>query len=76
MSDFRMGTIWGKGFAQAQVHTVNSTSAEGTSVIDIMHECLSKTLSPNCPHAEIAFSSSRNLILMMFFKSDNMTNCH
>ena len=45
MSDFRMGTIWGKGFAQAQVHTVNSTSAEGTSVIDIMHECLSKTLS-------------------------------
>ena len=28
MSDFTMRTILGKGFAQAQVHTVNSTSAE------------------------------------------------
>ena len=28
MSDFRMGTILGKGFAQAQVHTVNRTSGE------------------------------------------------
>ena len=26
MFDFTMGTILGKGFAQAQVHTVNSTS--------------------------------------------------
>ena len=31
MSDFTMGTILGKGFAQAQVPTVNSTSAFGTS---------------------------------------------
>ena len=66
MSDFRMGTILGKGFAQAQVHTVNSTSAEGTSAIDSMHECLSKTLSQNSPHAEIAFSISRNLKLIRF----------
>ena len=61
MSDFRMGTILGKGFAQAQVHTVNSTSAEGTSAIDSMHECLSKTLSQDCPHGEIAFSGSSHL---------------
>ena len=31
MSNFAMGTILGKGFPQAQVHTVHSTSAEGTS---------------------------------------------
>ena len=30
MSNFAMGTILGKGFAQAQVHTNHSTSAEGT----------------------------------------------
>ena len=29
MSDFTMRTFLGKGFAQAQVHTVNSTSAKG-----------------------------------------------
>ena len=28
-----MGTISGMGFAQAQVHTVQSTSAEGTSAM-------------------------------------------
>ena len=28
MSNFAMGTILGKGFAQAQVHTNHSTSAE------------------------------------------------
>ena len=28
MSDFAMGTILGKGFPQAKVHTVHSTSAE------------------------------------------------
>ena len=28
-----MGTILGKGFAQAQVHTNHSTSAEGTSAV-------------------------------------------
>ena len=44
MSDFIMGTILGKGFAQAQVHIVNSMSAEGTSAFDNMHECLSKPL--------------------------------
>ena len=29
MSNFSMGTISGMGFAQAQVYTVHSTSAEG-----------------------------------------------
>ena len=61
MSDFTMGTILGKGFAQAQVHTVNCTSAKGTSATDCMHECLSTTLSQDCPHGEIAFSISSNL---------------
>ena len=28
MSDFTMGTILGKGFTQAQVHTFNRTSAK------------------------------------------------
>ena len=33
-----MGTILGKGFAQTQVHTVDSMSAEGTSAIDSVHQ--------------------------------------
>ena len=33
MSNFAMGTILGKGFAQAQVHTNHSTSAKGTSAV-------------------------------------------
>ena len=49
LSEFTMGTILGKGFAQTQVHSVFSTSAEGTSAIDCMYECLSKTLSQDCP---------------------------
>ena len=68
MSNFTMGTILGKGFAQAQVHTVNSTRAFVTCAIDSMHECLSITLSQDCPHGEIAFSSSRNLTLIRFLK--------
>ena len=32
LSNFAMGTILGKGFAQAQVHTNHSTSAEGTKI--------------------------------------------
>ena len=67
MSDFITGTILGKGFAQAQVHIVNSTSAEGTSAFDKMHECLSKTLFQNCPHDEIAFSTSSHLINIRFY---------
>ena len=51
--NFTMGTILGKGFAQALVHTVNSTRAFGTRAIDSMHLCLSKTLSQDCPHGEI-----------------------
>ena len=31
LSNFAMGAILGMGFPQAQVHTVHSTSAEGTS---------------------------------------------
>ena len=45
MSNFAMGTILGKGFAQAQV-------------LWCMHECLCKTLSQDCPHGEVAFSNS------------------
>ena len=33
-----MGTILGKGFAQALVHTVKSMSAEGTSAFDFESE--------------------------------------
>ena len=54
--NFTMGTILEKGFAQAPVHTVNSTCAFGTRAIDSMHLCLSKTLSQDCPHGEIRHS--------------------
>ena len=37
MSNFAMGTILAKGFAQAQVHTNHSTSVEGTSAV--MYAC-------------------------------------
>ena len=33
VSNFAMGTILGKGFAHAQVHTNHSTSAKGTSAV-------------------------------------------
>ena len=39
MSNFAMGTILGKGFAQAQVHTNHSTSAEGTSAVMYARVC-------------------------------------
>ena len=54
--DFTIGTILGKGFAQALVPTVNSTRAFGTRAIDRRHLCLSKTLSQDCPHGEIRHS--------------------
>ena len=63
--NFIMGTILGKGFAQALVHIVKSTRAFGTRAIDNMHLCLSKTLSQNCPHDEIAFSTSSHLLNIM-----------
>ena len=47
-----MGTILGKGFAQTQVH------AKFIAQVPSMHEYLSKTLSQNCLHGEIAFSNS------------------
>ena len=37
MSNFAMGTTFGKGFPQAQVHTVHSTSAEGFMLICERH---------------------------------------
>ena len=37
MSNFAMGTILGKGFPQAQVHTVHSTSAESPPIVDITY---------------------------------------
>ena len=51
-----MGTILGKGFAQALMHTVNTTRAFGTHAIDSMHLCLCKTLSQDCPYGEIRHS--------------------
>ena len=42
--NFAMGTILGKGFAQALVHTSQ-------------HLCLCKTLSQDCPHGEIRHST-------------------
>ena len=83
MSNFSMGTTLGKGFAQALVHTVNSTSAKGTRAIDRMHLCLSKTLSQDCPHGEIAFSGSSHLQKFRFGffknhkkKSNYVVFCH
>ena len=52
MSNSTMGTILGKGFAQAQVH------AEFIAQVPSMHKCLSKTFSQNCLHGEIAFPNS------------------
>ena len=34
MSNFSMGTISGMGFAQAQVHTVDSTSACAKPIVE------------------------------------------
>ena len=81
--NFIMGTILGKGFAQALVQTVKSTHAFGTRDIDSMHLYLSKTLSQHCPHAEIRqlfvkfltfysplFSSSIHKIQKVFKSSD------
>ena len=45
MSNFAMGTILGKDFAQAQV-------------LWCMHKCLCKTLSQDCPDGEVAFCNS------------------
>ena len=53
MSNFSMGTILGKGFPQAQVHTV--------------HECLRKILSQDCPHGEIAFFTSLCIYNVVYF---------
>ena len=53
MSNFSMGTILGKDFPQALVHTVHSTCAFGTRAMNCMHLCLWKTLSQDCPHGEI-----------------------
>ena len=56
MSNFAMGTIMGKGFPQALVHTVHSTRAFVTCAMNCMHLCLWKTLSQDCPHGEIRHS--------------------
>ena len=48
-----MGTILGKDFPQALVHTVHSMSAEGTSAMKCMHLCLWKTISQDCPYGKI-----------------------
>ena len=37
MSNFAMGTILGKGFPQAQVHTVHSTSAERRTYLPLLN---------------------------------------
>ena len=52
--NFAMGTILGKGFAQALVHTSQ-------------HLCLYKTLSQDCPHGEIRHAQDLNNVL---FKED------
>ena len=46
MPNFAMGTILGKGFPTS------------TSAMNCMLECLWKTLSQDCPHGEVAFSTS------------------
>ena len=53
MFNFAMGTILGKDFAQARVHTNHSTCAFGTHAVICMHLCFCKTLSQDCPHGEI-----------------------
>ena len=62
-----MGTILRKGYAQAQVH------AEFIAQVPCMHKCLSKTLSQNCLHGEIAFSNCTCIyfVIMQGKKKDN-----
>ena len=47
----RHGDNLGKRFS-------TSTNAEGTSAMKCMHKCLWKPLSQDCPHGEVAFSTS------------------
>ena len=70
MSNSTMGTILGKGFAQAQVH------AEFIAQVPSMHEYLSKTLSQNCLQCEIAFSISTCIyFVIMQGKKGRQKNC-
>ena len=48
LSNFAMGTILGKGFAQAQVLANHSTSSSAKPFPNIEY----------CPHGEVAFSNS------------------
>ena len=55
-----MGTILGKGFPKAQVHTEFIAQVLKALVLwTVCMSCLSKTLSQNyCPHGKIAFCGS------------------
>ena len=55
MSNFSMGTILGKGFPQAQVHTVHSTSAE----ILLIWECSFRKDLIHCVKYYMRISSRR-----------------
>ena len=59
MSDFRMGTILGKGFAQAQVPTVNSTSGRNQSSITPAMPCVGNWDVPFVTCGEIIFPTTR-----------------
>ena len=48
-----MGTILGKGFAQAQVHTNNSMSAEGTSAMMYARVLVQNPLPKSVPIAKL-----------------------
>ena len=53
MSNFTMGTLLGKGFPQAQVHTVDSMSAEGTSAINVCTSACGKSFPKIVPMAKL-----------------------
>ena len=77
--NFSMGTISGMGFAQAQVHTVHSMSAEATSAMSCMHECFPKIVPMAKLHSLLAcafmISTYNNLLLTAKGRKKNLSNC-
>ena len=67
-----MGTILGKGFAQAQVHTNNSMSAEGTSAMMYARVLVQNPFPKSVPIAKL-----HSLIVTLVKKicDKNLSNC-
>ena len=71
-----MWTIFGKGFAHAQVHTNHSTSSEGTiKCFDVCMSACAKPLSKTSPYGQIAFPTRSCITIYSsnLFKKDEST---